>query len=187
MQALERIFHDYLKIRNVLISGLQVVIFPNFTYLIFKNISLNLRSSMMEIPFTKEQYKALAMLVFLGNWLANATRVEPIQEFDDMQKHILSYAKQFDLPDIVEEESGTGDSYPTDKFEDELSPYIDEYNQDNFWEELIHSLAYRDLREEIGGDAFANLEREELNDKLQPHMEKYAKEFEQNGIGNLRI
>ncbi len=141
----------------------------------------------MEIKLTKEQYQALAKTVFLGNWLANATRVEPLQEFDDMQNYIFSFADQFGAADIVEKESAAGDAYPTEEFEDTLSPYIDEYNQDNFWEELIHSLAYRDLQEELGEDEFAKLERNELHDALQPYIEKYAKEFENNGIANLRI
>jgi len=141
----------------------------------------------MEIKLTKEQYKTLAQIVFLGNWLANASRTNPIKEFDDIQEHILSYAKHFELAEIVQEEKGSGDTYPTEEFEDSLSPYIDEYNQDNFWEELIHSLAYRDLRTELGDDEFSNLERDELLDKIQPYMEKYAKEFEENGITNLRL
>lgn len=141
----------------------------------------------MEIKLTKKQYQTLAKTVILGNWLANASRTEPLKEFDDIQDYILSYAVQFGFSDLIEEEKDTGAVHPTQEFEDSLSPFIDEYNQDNFWEELIYGLAYRDLRDELGDDEFSNIERDKLLDKLQPYMQKYAAEFEDNGIANLRM
>lgn len=37
------------------------------------------------IEFTKERFEALLKLVYLGNWMANAHRDEPIAEYERLE------------------------------------------------------------------------------------------------------
>ena len=141
----------------------------------------------MEIKLTKDQYKTLLKTVFLGNWLINAPRVEPVKEFDEMEEYIFSHAEQFGLTDEVEKEQGTGATVPSKTFEDSVSPYIDEYNQDNMWQELIFALAHRDLVEDVGEDNIKEMAPDTFSEKLGELQDKYEKEFTENGILNLRI
>ena len=64
---------------------------------------------------------------------------------------------------------------------------MDDYNDENFWEELIHHLSRRDLIEAYGEDAIRKMSLEELFEKEEPFIEKYTDELEDHGIKNLRI
>ncbi len=141
----------------------------------------------MEITLTKKQYQSLLKMVFLGNWLINAPRIEPIKEFDEIEEYIFSHAEKFGLTDEVEYDESTGKTYPSEIFEDSLSPYIDEYNQDNMWQELISILSHRDLVEEVGEENLKDMDHETYSDKLGTLHDKYEKEFAENGVQKLRI
>lgn len=49
----------------------------------------------MKIELTKEQYRKLVELVYLGNWLVNAHREagECLQEYEESEQHFLSFYK----------------------------------------------------------------------------------------------
>ena len=141
----------------------------------------------MEIKLTKAQYQTLLKMVFLGNWLINAPRIEPVKEFDEMEEYIFSHAEQFGVSNEIEKDESTGKIVPSETFEDSLSPYIDEYNQDNMWQELISALAHRDLVEEVGEDNIKEMAPDTFSEKLGELQDKYEKEFTENGILNLRI
>jgi hypothetical protein len=68
-----------------------------------------------------------------------------------------------------------------------VEQYIDEYNSDVFWDELIHRLARRDLIREYGEENVINMSLEQLIEKEQQFIEKYDEEFAKNGIEYLEI
>jgi hypothetical protein len=141
----------------------------------------------MEITLTKAQYQSLLKMVFLGNWIINAPRTETIKEFDELEEHIFSFARTFGLENEIDFDENTGRLYPSEQFENSLSPYIDEYNENNMWQELISILSHRDLVEEIGEDNLKDLDRDTFNETLDTLYEKYEQEFSENGIQNLRL
>lgn len=77
----------------------------------------------------------------------------------------------------------------TNEFLDEsiVDELIDEYNNDTFWDELMFRMAERDLIEKYGEDAVRKMKFEERVDKEQPFLDAYRKEFEENGLSNLRL
>ena len=75
--------------------------------------------------------------------------------------------------------------YPTQDFVESLDDYIDEYNDENFWEDLAHNLAGRDFIEHFGKEAISGMEMAEQFERRL--IEKYEDEFYENGIQNLRI
>ena len=77
--------------------------------------------------------------------------------------------------------------FPTKELEERLSPLIDEYNEDNFWEDLVFDLARRDLIDRYGEDEVEKMDLKELITREQPFLDKYEQEFSKNGIRNLRI
>lgn len=141
----------------------------------------------MEIKLSEEQYRSLLKMAFLGNWIINAPRIEPIKEFDDLQEYIFSFAREFGLEEDVDFNENIGKIYPSEQFENSLSPYIDEYNENNMWQELVSVLSHRDLVEEIGEENLKDLDQDTFKDTLDKFFEKYEKEFSENGIQNLRL
>jgi hypothetical protein len=139
----------------------------------------------MKIELTKEQYRKLIELLFLGNWIANATRTgvkgdEMRTDYQDIEKYILSFAGDFRAGDAVLKEEG--EYFTTMQFEESLIPLIEGYDEYTFWEELADRLANRDLLKEIGPVRILKDEHMERKDTIE---ERYQEEFEKNGLRNL--
>lgn len=140
----------------------------------------------MKIDLTKEQYRNLIELLFLGNWLANASRTgakgdEHLEKYEELEEHILSFAKQFNAEDVIKH---NGFYYTTMEFEESLMPIVEEYDENTFWEQLSLRLAKRDLLREIG--PIRELKDEHLERQYEIE-EQYETEFEKNGLKNLVI
>ena len=127
----------------------------------------------MKIFFTKKQYETLIKMAYLGSWLANACRTgdDGDMEIEEIEQYIYSFAKDFRLEDLLEQ-SESGSIYPTRAFEENLDTYIDEYNDENFWDELVHSLARRDFVEHYGKDVVSKMEMSELFEKEELFIQK---------------
>ncbi|WP_373228583.1 hypothetical protein [Cohnella sp.] len=141
----------------------------------------------MKIELTDKQYRDLIELLFLGDWIANASRTgadgdERIEKYEKVQDYILSQAKHFHAEDIVKKEGN--EFYTTMNFEEPLMPIVEEYDDYTFWEQISNKLAKRDLLREIGP---VRQLKEEHRDRMYEIEEQYEIEFEENGLKNLVI
>jgi hypothetical protein len=142
----------------------------------------------MQIILTKEQYEKLMELVYLGNWVVNSYRADDrLDEFDRMAEHVLSFAPSSGYQDRVEFDEFEGRYFPSRKFDEELQQYIDEYDDDVFWNTLIERLAERDLIRAHGEETVNRMEWDEYNQKIESLLKKYEKEIDDNGVENLEI
>ncbi len=147
----------------------------------------------MNIELTKEQYEYLMKLVYMGNWMASANYFEEKSghkgEYDALESHIYSYAKQAGLEKYVDYDEDSKEYMPglALREDEELSQYIGEYDNEIFWDELVTRLAQRDLVKQIGKEAFKKLENQERWEKLEPLIDKYEKEFMKKGIERLNL
>ena len=145
----------------------------------------------VEIKLTNEQYKALMQLVYLGNWMANAIRIDDkIKEFEEMEQYIFSFAnaKEADLKKYVEYDKQLKKHFPTNFFEEEMHErYIDDYEDEFFWDELTYTLGKRDFFKKFQEEKIRNMSKEEIFIKIDEFNDKYEKEFEENGIEQLFI
>lgn len=142
----------------------------------------------MKIFFTKKQYEALMKMAYLGSWLANAckTGADRDMEIENIEEYIFSFARDFGMEAHVDPDE-KGKVYPTREFEEMMSEYIDDYNEENFWDELVHSLSGRDFLEQYGKETIEKMEMSERFSKEQPFIDKYEDEFYDNGVKNLRL
>jgi len=143
----------------------------------------------MEIKFTKGQYEDLIKIVYLGTWMVNAFRTDDrIEKFEELEQHILSYFKEFGLQECIIHDNSLKKFFVTKSLEEgELDQYIDEYNNENFWDELIYRLARRDLIRKYGEDKLTKMDWEERLKKESPFIDKYEEEFEEYGIERIEI
>ena len=68
-----------------------------------------------------------------------------------------------------------------------MSQYIDDYDNQTFWEELIERLANRDFLAKYGEEAIQKMSFEERFTKFQEFEERYDEEFEDHGIERIVI
>lgn len=142
----------------------------------------------MKIFFSKKQYETLLKLAYLGGWVANSHKAgdDVDTEFEQMEDYINSFAEDFGMGELFRQ-GEDGIIYPTIEFEEMLDPYIDEYNEENFWETLVNRLARRDFIAQYGEDTVSGMDFAELFEKEEPFLKKYDDEFYANGLKNLYI
>ena len=124
--------------------------------------------------------------------MLHAHKTEPTpdtQPYRQLEQKLLSRAKDFGLEDWVQYDRRRDEYFPTREFE-EASPsmgFIEEFQNDSFWDELLHRLVQRDLVRETGEEAYCNLSFEERFQREQPHEEKWQAELEAHGLDRLGV
>jgi N-methylhydantoinase A/oxoprolinase/acetone carboxylase beta subunit len=144
---------------------------------------------MKNLKLTDEQYKYLIQLVYLGNFMANATRNndEMIPQFEELEQHVYSFAAEFGCGEFVDRHDAVEGIYPTREFEEMMDKLISEYDADIFWEELLHRMTERDLVDAYGEQAVAGMSIVERIEKERGFIQNYDKEFSENGLKNLYL
>lgn len=147
----------------------------------------------MNIELSIEQYEALLKLVFIGDWvvgfndLDSATTSE--NRMSEVAQWIYSHAEEAGLGNFVSQDANSDSLTLNREFEETsgIMELMEFYEEEIFWEETIHRLAHRDFYRHYGDTAVSEMAIEERIEKETPFIEKYATEFNENGIENLKI
>ena len=144
----------------------------------------------MKIEFTPKQYEKLMQLVCLGNWVINSRLVKTLQEYDNVESYIYSFARDFGLDKYYREfRNDDGTKYSeVDMIEDRATmKYVDRYNEDTFWEELVDKLAHREIIKQYGRDKLAKMDAKEFLEKFLPIADKYEKIINAEGMEAIEV
>lgn len=144
----------------------------------------------MQVELTKKQYMLLLDLVYLGDWmLASYVAGEKpgYGEYEELQRHLYSLAKNFGCGDLAEYDKEDQGYYPALRLEDKNANAILQYNDYIFWEELISRLAERDFVKMHGEGKVKKMPKEDLFKGIGALEMEYAGEFQKNGIENLSV
>lgn len=145
----------------------------------------------MKINLTKKQYRDLLLATCIGVYIRGGVDEREGKDFskaEEIERHLLSFAKDFDSEDLVEEFHET--LLPSPKLIAEYHDhYIDEHDEDNFWHELTTRLGQRDFA------LFGTEEEQErvrardgwLTGVIDRYYEKYEEEFEEYGTDRLQV
>ncbi len=142
----------------------------------------------MEIQFSRKQFATLLKSVYLGDWLVNAIRAPGnyIPEFEDFEQFLLSLAYESNLRDMVEFHPTLSRFFLKDDVYEKLQPFIDEYDDEAFWDGLVDRLADRDFSETYG-DSVKRMDQDERIEKYHAFVDKYEAEINAHGVDRLRI
>ena len=145
----------------------------------------------MKIDFTKNEYRFLLDMVEMAEWVLNSRKTDSsdeVKEYSEVYQKILSHAKEMGFENLITYDENLDGYYATAEYEEsEHMRYIEEFEDDVFWEALPHRLAVRDLVEQFGEKKYMEMEFEERVSKILDLEEIYNKELEENGIDNLRF
>ena len=142
----------------------------------------------VQINLTKEQYKTLVEMVYLGHWMANAIRPKTIKKYDDMEQLVFSFTKQAGLQDCIDYDDKMKMYFALEEFEETaVLPLKEEYDDYTFWDELAHRLADRDMLNRFGEKELARMPREEMNKVRDALIGKYEDESVEHGIERFEI
>ena len=145
----------------------------------------------MKIDLTKEEYLKLLELIYMGDWILHSYSEGEREDTKDYQlatQKYLSLAKDFGYEDLVDEYSG---GYEVSRqFEDESQSYtyLNQYDNEVFWDELTERLARRDLAIKHGKGIITRVYKDqELYNELEDIKEKYSEVFSKAGLKDLKL
>ncbi|HDQ44421.1 MAG TPA: hypothetical protein ENN17_02830 [bacterium] len=146
----------------------------------------------MKISITKQEYRRLLDVLMIADWVMDSYHVEPPEEtrsYRELAQKIYALAGENGCGNLIEYDTALDEFFPTDEYdlEGEWRVLMDAFEEQNFWDELTDRLALRDVVLEVGYDHFRKMDSVDRLMKLEQASEKYAREFEENGIENIRI
>src|SRR5664279_2759397 len=121
----------------------------------------------MKINFTKSEYQILLDVIYMADWILHAHDTEDrsdTKEYSDLFQKLMSYAKDMGCEDSVDFDKQQKNYAELFLFEEE-SPapgYIEEFEDDSFWSELISRMARQDALIELKANNPHDVETEEL-------------------------
>jgi len=139
------------------------------------------------IELNKEEYLKLTQLVYMGEWMVNSHRDTPVELYAKLIDKINEKSANFEMGNLIHCDKETKKYVVTDEFESYLDEYIEDYDHEVFWDEIIYRLSDRDMIAKVGAkklDVMSSLERMALQ---LPIIEKYQKDFNEFGIENLYL
>ena len=147
---------------------------------------------MGQIEFSNEEYRLLLDMVYIADWVMNAHEVEQQEEtkpYGKLEQKLLSLAKDFGSGEYIAWDEQLQEYFPTRGYEEErpVMGFIDKFEDDSFWEELVARLADRDANRKYGQKKLTRMSFEERRRKIGEIEEKYWVEFERNGLDRLQI
>lgn len=138
------------------------------------------------LELDKKELEKLVELIYLGEWLVNANRVDKhIKKYWPVQQLVYSKLESAGIKNVATKVAGQWDIEDEKHFE--LQPLIDEFVESGFWEELPHRLAMRDLIADIGVEKVSKMSGEQMLYAVHERVEKYMDEMENYGIDRLII
>jgi len=103
----------------------------------------------IQIELTKDQHLNLMNLTRIGMWVATAYNENgdgSVPHFNEVQQLIYSHAKEAGFDNLIEKDEKTNEFWETREYDDsdeQFMQYIDEYDNENFWEKEI--LKHREI------------------------------------------
>ena len=133
----------------------------------------------MNLELTTKQYRRLLDMVYIGNWVLNATRGDDrFKDYDDVESLLFARAADVNMGILAEEYMG--EVIPSKAFvEGGIHEAIIEYENNVFFDILAEDLARRDMEAE-------NVDPGDTNE-LMNRMEEYMTEFELHGTDNISL
>ena len=109
------------------------------------------------------------------------------KEYSDLFQKLMSYAKDMGCEDLVDFDKQQKNYAESFQFEEEFSAlgYIEEFEDDSFWSELISRLARRDAMIELKVDNPNDVDTETLYTAIFKAEDKWSKEFEAFGLDRI--
>ncbi|MFP3983896.1 MAG: hypothetical protein ACLFV2_09435 [Desulfurivibrionaceae bacterium] len=147
----------------------------------------------MKIHLTKKEYRLLLDILSISDWVMTSRKKggenPKAKPYEDLEQKLLAYAKDFGFKNLVSYHKASGRYLPTVEYEEMGTDhaFIDEFEEEVFWDELAYRLAQRDLLEEKGVVEAKEMDPLERLTEEEEKAAQYDEEFVENGIKKLQI
>lgn len=142
----------------------------------------------MKFEITRSEYKRFLELLMIAESVITTFRErddEDAAPFVELIRKLYAYAPKMGMSRWVERYGENNYYTPTEKlYEDSQGKqFLDDFEEEFFWDTLAFRLARRDLIAEVGGvEAYRELDQIERFKLLSRHEVKYQLYFEKHGL-----
>ncbi|MEI6144890.1 MAG: hypothetical protein D0531_03510 [Methylococcales bacterium] len=147
----------------------------------------------MNINFTKEEYLLLLDIIYIADWILHAHSIEgkrsETEDYSALFQKLMMHAKEMGCSELIEFSELRQEHVHSGDFEDESAAldYLDEFEGQSFWDELISRLAMRDALMALKVSSAHEVPSEELFDALSKAEEYWSKEFESFDLSRISL
>lgn len=143
----------------------------------------------MQIELDKEQFKEMIMAAMLYSWVYGGLadgKGEDFRKYEKLEDYLLAIAKEKGLTDLYENFKGS--LLPAEEMCEDQQEIINEYNEDNFWHDLVTMLGKRDFWRSLSKKEEKEVRKKDwLPEKVHEFYDKYWREIEEHGVDRLEI
>lgn len=145
----------------------------------------------MANQFTREEYKGLLDLAMITNWVLHVFETEEnpeTLEYDKIIQKIYAGAKEQGLGDLVAYDEEINGYFPTPDYEEEseVMDLLEDFEDNLFWFGLAQRMALKTLVDQEGIETYDELFDETNAAKLHALEARFAEEFYENGLNNIK-
>lgn len=146
----------------------------------------------MKISITKDEYKTLLDVFHIATWVLYANNNEKTTEkakYDVLEQKILKLATEFGYEKYVDFEAKDSAYIYSEEFEKDTpaKKFIEEFEDETFWDEITTRLTRRDLVKKLGLDMIKSMDLAERIKEESLIGKEYYDEFVKNGLSNLAL
>ena len=146
----------------------------------------------MKIDLSRRDYQSLLTVLEIADWVLHAYSPDEPPEgtpLRALEQKVLALADEFGSGELVEFDPVEQRYWLTREY-DELSDateFIEQFENDSFWDQLTDRLVERDLIRQLGERALKRLDPEQVAEKSEPYRRLYGEEFLTHGVSRLEI
>lgn len=146
----------------------------------------------MQIELSKAEYRTLLGVLEIANWVLFAhcsDTPSDRKEYHDFEQKILGHAESFGFGNLIEYDRRVKEYFPTAEHDENspVRPFIDEFEDRTFWDELVDRLATRDMVRTLGEKKVQAMDARERFMTHQDYGARYSEEFQEHGLERLEI
>ncbi|MDN5280024.1 MAG: hypothetical protein PWR01_3989 [Clostridiales bacterium] len=144
----------------------------------------------MKFDLNKKELEAMVELAMMAEWVMTSQDDEEDERknsYISLINKIYHFASENGMKKkfLVDEENGIVEPDPDWEESVQAKAFIEEYENMNFWTELVNRLSDRDMQRKFKGREPKSFD--EQLEVFQGFAEKYAQEFDENGMERLEI
>ena len=146
----------------------------------------------MKINFTKKEYGLLLEMLAIADWVMNAhstTDHPDTRKYSDLEQKLFSFADEMGYDELILFDKESGKYYPTSEHDEigEHRKFIEEFEEESFWSELVSKLATRDFLNQVTQQELETMPRKEQMNKLFELEEWYEDEIDEHGLDSFKL
>jgi hypothetical protein len=143
----------------------------------------------IDMSFTKGELRLLIKLAYTGYYVCDRDGDSDAEKKTKelLIDRLLQIALSYKVMEGIDYESKYDRHFLDADREDSLLDDYNDFIEETFWDELVYRLGQRDLLNAVGEKELSKMELKERIAQEEEHMEKYRREFEENGIRRVKI